>query len=83
MPFAKLLGRDDFPAADIAAQLQETHPPAILQIRRIVEQIGMEAAYVCLQKALAVEAEGGMLTADNKQRRTPGGTYFYLSLIHI
>ncbi len=65
-------------AADIAAQLQETHPPAILQIRRIVEQIGMEAAYACLQKALAVEAEGGMLTADNKQRRTPGGTYFYI-----
>ncbi len=24
-------------AADIVAQLQETHPPAILQIRRIVE----------------------------------------------
>ena len=65
-------------AADIAAQLQETHPPAILQIRRIVEQIGLEAAYVCLQKALTVEAEGGMLTADNKQRRTPGGTYFYI-----
>jgi len=65
-------------AADIAAQLQETHPPAILQIRRIVEQIGVEAAYACLQKALAVEAEGGMLTADNKQRRTPGGTYFYI-----
>ena len=65
-------------AADIAAQLQETHPPAILQIRRIVEQIGLEAAYVCLQKALAVEANGGMLTADNKQRRTPGGAYFYI-----
>ena len=65
-------------AADIAAQLQETHPPAILQIRRIVEQIGLEAAYVCLQKALAVEANGGMLTADNKQRRTPGGAYFHI-----
>ncbi|MBK8989860.1 MAG: hypothetical protein IPM39_27995 [Chloroflexi bacterium] len=65
-------------AADIAAQLQETHPPAILQIRRIIEQIGLEAAYACLQKALEVEAAGGMLTANNKQRRTPGGTYFYI-----
>lgn len=65
-------------AADIAAQLQETHPPAILQIRRIIEQIGMVAAYACLQKTLEVEAQGGMLTANNKQRRTPGGTYFYI-----
>ena len=65
-------------ATDIAAQLQETHPPAILQIRRIIEQIGLEAAYACLQKALEVEAQGGMLTANNKQRRTPGGTYFYI-----
>ncbi|MBK8989735.1 MAG: hypothetical protein IPM39_27365 [Chloroflexi bacterium] len=65
-------------ANDIAAQLQETHPPAILQIRRIVEQIGVEAAYEFLQKALEVEARGGMLTYDEKQRRTPGGTFFYI-----
>ena len=38
----------------------------------------METTYTCLQKTLAVEAEGGMLTADNKQRRTPGGAYFYI-----
>ena len=37
-------------ANDIAAQLQETHPPAILQIRRIIEQIGIEATYTHLQK---------------------------------
>ena len=65
-------------AADITTQLQETHPPAILQIRRIVEQIGVEAAYACLHKTLEVEAQGGMLTADNQQRRTPGGTFFYI-----
>jgi len=65
-------------AADIAAQLQETHPPAILQIRRIIEQIGVEAAYEFLQKTLEVEAGGGMLTHDEKQRRTPGGTFFYI-----
>jgi hypothetical protein len=65
-------------ANDIAAQLQETHPPAILQIRRIIEQIGLEATYAHLQKTLEVEAQGGMLTANKKQRRTPGGTFFYI-----
>jgi hypothetical protein len=65
-------------ASDIATQLQETHPPAILQIRRIIEQIGLEATYAHLQKTLAVEAQGGMLTEDKKKRRTPGGTFFYI-----
>lgn len=65
-------------ANDIAAQLQETHPPAILQIRRIIEQIGIEATYIHLQKTLEVEAQGGMLTANKKERRTPGGTFFYI-----
>lgn len=65
-------------ANDIAAQLQETHPPAILQIRRIIEQIGIEATYTHLQKTLEVEAQGGMLTANKKERRTPGGTFFYI-----
>jgi hypothetical protein len=63
---------------DIAAQLQETHPPAILQIRRIIEQIGLEATYAHLQTTLDVEAQGGMLTEDKKKRRTPGGTFFYI-----
>lgn len=74
MPFEEILAS----AEDIAAQLQETHPAAILQIRRIIEQIGVEAAYEFLQKTLEVEAEGGMLTYDKKQRRTPGGTFFYI-----
>ncbi len=65
-------------AADIAAQLQETHPPAILQIRRIIEQIGLEATYAHLQTTLEIEAQGGMLTENKKQRRTPGGTFFYV-----
>ncbi len=64
--------------ADITAQLQETHPPAAMQIRRIVEQVGVAAAYDFLQQTLAIEAQGGMLTADKQRRRTPGGVYFYL-----
>jgi hypothetical protein len=44
---------------DIAAQLQETNPPAVLQIRSIIEQIGIEAAYAFLHETLEVEAQGG------------------------
>jgi hypothetical protein len=65
-------------ANDIAAQLQESHPPAILQIQRIIERIGIAAAYDFLQQTLAVEAEGGMLIENGKRRRTPGGVYFYI-----
>ena len=65
-------------ANDIAAQLQETNPPALLQIRRIVEQIGSDAAYEFLHQTLEVEAQGGTLTADKTRRRTPCGTYFYI-----
>lgn len=64
--------------ADIAAQLQETHPSVILQIQRIVTQIGSEAAYTILQETLKVEAQGGMLAANKKRRRTPGGIFFHL-----
>lgn len=65
-------------ANDITAQLQETNPPAVLQIRRIVEKIGIEAAYEFLRQTLEVEAQGGTLTADKTRRRTPCGTYFYI-----
>ena len=58
-------------ANDIAVQLQETNPPALLQIRRIVEQIGSEAAHEFLRQTLEVEAQGGTLTADKTRRRTP------------
>ena len=63
---------------DITSQLQETHPPAKLQIRRVIEQIGIETTYELLGKALEVEAQGGMLTHDKKRQRTPGGTFFYI-----
>ena len=63
---------------DIAAQLQGTHPLALKRIRRIIEQIGFEAAYAFLHKTLEVEAQGGTPTNDKTRRRTPCGAYFYL-----
>jgi hypothetical protein len=65
-------------AADIARKLGESNPQAVIQIERIVNHLGLETAQTALKEALAVEAEGGMLTDDEKRRRTPGGVFFYL-----
>jgi hypothetical protein len=69
--------------ADIARQLQENHFAAINQIRRIIESLGIEAAYADLARALQIEAEGGMLTQDGRRRRSAGGVFFYLVRGHI
>ena len=66
-------------AEDIADQLQETHLPARVQIRRVVELVGLETAHDYLQKTLVAEAEGGILTHDGQRRRTPGGAFFYIA----
>src|SRR5262245_15194998 len=65
-------------ATDIARKLGESNPQAVIQIERIVHHLGLETAQTALKEALAVEAEGGMLTDDQKRRRTPGGVFFYL-----
>jgi hypothetical protein len=65
-------------ANDIASQLQETSPTVVLQIRRIVEMIGIEATYAFLQQTFEIEAQGGLLTQDKKRRRTPGGVFLYI-----
>lgn len=65
-------------ATDIARKLGENNPQAIIQIERIVHHLGLETAQSTLKEALAVEAEGGLLTDDQKRRRTPGGVFFYL-----
>jgi hypothetical protein len=66
-------------AEDIADQLQETSLPARVQIRRVVELVGIETATDYLQKTLAAEAEGGILTHDGQRRRTPGGAFFFIA----
>jgi hypothetical protein len=47
-------------------------------IQRVITVIGLERAEDLLQQTLAVEAQGGMLTEDQKRRRTPGGVFFKL-----
>jgi hypothetical protein len=63
----------------IADTLGETNPVPLKQIRRIVEILGESRAQTLLDEALDIEAAGGMLTADGKRRRTPGGVFFKLA----
>lgn len=62
----------------IATTLGETDARAREQIHNSVTVLGVEAAHDLLQEVLAIEAAGGMLTADGSRRRTPGGVYHYL-----
>ena len=66
-------------AKGIAKQLDETEKTPRSQIARIIRYCGVEFAEQLLQEALAVEANGGMLTASGERRRTPGGVFFQLA----
>ncbi len=64
---------------EIARHLNETLDGPVRQIRMVVTHMGVEFAREMLRETLAVEATGGMLTADQTRRRTPGGVFFYLA----
>ncbi len=65
-------------AADIAAELDEEKAHVILQIERIINHLGVEAAYAFLDQTKQCLSEGGVLTHDGKRKRSPGGTFFFL-----
>jgi phosphorylated adapter RNA export protein len=58
----------------IAETLQEGN---ITLIQKVIDVIGPERTQGFLQKALEIEAAGGMMTTDSSRRRTPGGVFFY------
>lgn len=60
---------------EIAKQLNE---PNTDLIEKIANTLGMERMNEYLQKTLAIEDEGGMMTRSENRRRTPGGVFFYL-----
>lgn len=62
----------------IAAELGETDERSREKIRNSVTVLGMEAAQALFAEVQAIEASGGMLTADGARRRTPGGVYHLL-----
>lgn len=62
----------------IADQLQETHPPALAEIRRTVDVLGAETALTLLEETQQIETQGGLLTKNQRRRRTPGGVFLKL-----
>ena len=64
--------------ATIAAQLDETEPGPIMQIRRVLRTLGPERTLAFVQQTLDVEARGGMMLPDGSRRRTLGGVFFHL-----
>ena len=65
-------------ASEIAHQLNEKNPYALVQMIHIIERLGLEAAQSFMVETLKIEAAGGMLTNDKKRKRSLGGIFFYL-----
>jgi hypothetical protein len=59
----------------LADTLQE---PNIDLLRRVVRVLGETRAQAVLEETLRIEAAGGLLTADQSRRRTPGGVFFHV-----
>lgn len=65
-------------AAQLAAQLGETHAGPRATIWRTVRTLGPERAQAFVAQAQEVEANGGMMLPDGSRKRTLGGIFFYL-----
>src|SRR5574341_1450946 len=63
----------------IAAELGETAPAPIEQIRQIIEHLGPDRAQALLSETHAIEAKGGLVIERLNRRRTPGGVYLFLA----
>lgn len=63
---------------EIATALGETEPRSRATVERSVAVLGVESAQALRREVEAIEAQGGMLTADGSRRRTPGGIYMFL-----
>lgn len=64
---------------EIATKLGETQTGPFNQFTAITIARGIEFVREVYEETLRVEAGGGIMTNDNKRRRTPGGVFFYLA----
>ncbi len=65
-------------ALQIADQLGETEPEPRYTIRLSLLLLGRVRVQALVDKTLAIEADGGMITSDGTRRRTSGGVFFHL-----
>lgn len=63
---------------EIATALGETASGPQATIERSVEKLGIDGARALHAEVQAIEAAGGMMTADGARRRTPGGVYLFI-----
>ena len=70
MPWEVALGRV------VAQRLAEANVRLLVGL---VRELGEERARYLLQRALDIEAEGGMFTNDGARRRTPGGVFIHMA----
>ena len=66
---------DTLTADTLADTLQEPNVPLLKHVLRI---LGPDRCAMILAEALAIEANGGMLTHAGDRRRTPGGVFLQL-----
>jgi hypothetical protein len=65
-------------------KLGETEPEPLRQIAEAVEKLGPATAIRLLRETLDIEAQGGLMThAEPQRRRTPGGIYLSLAKMKI
>ncbi|SRR6266536_4677060 len=62
----------------IATTLHETRDEPRYIIRLSLLLLGRVRVQALVDKALAIESSGGILTSDGKRRRTVGGVFFFL-----
>jgi hypothetical protein len=64
---------------EIVRQIAEQlHEPNVPLVALVVDRLGEDAALGFLRQTLEIEAQGGLLIASGKRRRTPGGVFFHL-----
>ncbi len=66
-------------AAYLAEVLGEHDLLPMMQIQRIVEHLGSAYAHELLAETQQIEANGGVPVSNGSRRRTPGGTFFWLT----
>jgi len=62
----------------LVEQLGEEDRRVRQQLHHLVKMLGVEQSLTFLERALAIEAEGGMQLPDGTRRRTTGGVFFFL-----